>query len=358
MRTSGAAVQGALIRRMKLLFCALAGRDVGYGHLKRCLSIAECARRQGLETAFLVLGEGADIARRQGYAAVEAPWPGIMQGLPFEGGAAGTIAILDVTHPMVFSRLPDLYVLLQTLRKFAHRMAAIDSLGRHSFAAAVPSIPVDVLVIPYVGAAARTGISATKLVGPEYALLSPEYASMPLRSVNETAERILVTFGGADPKALTGVVLVALAQIRRRLAVRVVIGPLFAAHVTATVEVQALRLHHDVELVFSPQGLVEHMWWADIAVAASGLVKYELAATGTPGILVSIDEAHELANRPFARERLQTDIGVTADPVLIGHAIEELLDSATERRGMAERGQRLIDGKGAERLIAALTRLP
>ena len=341
---------------MKLLFCAIAGRGVGYGHLNRCLSIAECARIHGLEAVFLVLGEGADIVRRQGYAAIDAAWPSVILDLSFVGEAARTIAILDVAHPSVFSRLSDLDALLQTVGKLAHRLVAIDSLGHHSFAAALPAIPVDAVVIPYVGGAAFSGTSATMLVGPEYAVLSPDYANIPTRRINETAECVLVTFGGADSKSLTLVVLAALAQIRRKLIVRVVIGPLFSDPVTVMAQAQAGRLHHDVELVFSPHGLVEHMQWADIAVAASGLVKYELAATGTPGVLVSIDEAHDLANRPFARELLQRDLGVTTDPVLIGHAIEELLDSADKRRSMAEKGQQLIDGKGTERLIAVLTR--
>lgn len=343
---------------MRLLFCTLAGRDVGYGHLNRCLSIAGCARKRGLETAFLVMGEGADIARKRGHAAIEAVWPGDLPELPFGVEADRTIAVLDVAHPLIFSRLPDLSAVLREMRRYASRLVAIDSLGSHSFAAALPMIPVDAVVIPYVGGAAFSGTSAIMLVGPEYAVLSSDYANMPARRIKEVAERVLVSFGGADPKSLTPVVLAALAQIRRKLAVRAVIGPLFAEHVTAMVEEQAGRLHHDVELVFSPHGLVEHMQWADIAVAASGLVKYELAATGTPGILVSIDDAHDLANRPFARERLQMDLGVTADPVLIGHAIEELLDNASKRRGMAERAQCLIDGKGAERLIAAVMHLP
>ncbi|MBT5817252.1 MAG: hypothetical protein HOI25_02815, partial [Proteobacteria bacterium] len=164
---------------MKLLFCAIAGRGVGYGHLNRCLSIAECARIHGLEAVFLV--------RRQGYAAIDAAWPSVILDLSFVGEAARTIAILDVAHPSVFSRLSDLDALLQTVGKLAHRLVAIDSLGRHSFAAALPAIPVDAVVIPYVGGAAFSGTSATMLVGPEYAVLSPDYANIPTRRINETA---------------------------------------------------------------------------------------------------------------------------------------------------------------------------
>lgn len=339
---------------MKLLFCALAGPKFGYGHLNRCLSIAEFARKQGLVTAFHVLGQGADTLRKRGYTATETAWPGILSSIPVVGDAARTVVIIDVAHPSIFSRLSELGTLLQMLRKLGHKLVAIDSLGDYSFATALPMIPVDAIVAPYVGAEIIPGTPAVMLVGPKYAVLSTDYADMPVRRIKKTAGRILVTFGGSDPQALTLVVLAALALIKRKLHVRVVIGPLFSARMTAQIETQTANLYHDVELLPAPNGLVEHMQWADIAVASSGLVKYELAATGTPGILVSIDEAHDLANRSFSQQHLQRDLGVTSDASVVSEAIEELLDSPTERCAMAKRGQRLIDGKGVERLIAAV----
>jgi UDP-2,4-diacetamido-2,4,6-trideoxy-beta-L-altropyranose hydrolase len=342
---------------MKLLFCVLAGREFGYGHLNRCLSIADCARKHGMDTAFLVLGEGADIPRKRGHESIEALWPGAVPDIPVACEKALTITIFDVAHPSIFPRQSELVTLLRMQRKLADKLIAIDSMGDYSFATAFPSIPVDVIVVPYVGGKVILGTPAVMLVGPEYAVLSPDYADLPVRQINEIAERVLVTFGGSDPQELTLIVLEALSQIKRKLIVRVVIGPLFAAEMTKLIEVRAKSLYHKIELLHSPHSLVEHMRWADIAVAASGLVKYELAASGTPGILVSIDEAHNIANRPFSQERLQRDLGVTADPSVISHEIEDLLGSFDERMAMAERGMRLIDAKGGERLVVAVKSL-
>lgn len=342
---------------MRLLFCVLAGRQFGYGHLNRCLSIADLAYKQGLDVVFLIIGEGADVVRKRGYTAYETAWPTILPAILFEGEQARSIGIVDVAHPSVFCQKSELVMLLQLLRKFCHRLVAIDSLGNYSFAVALPMIPVDVMVIPYVGATAIPSSEAAMLIGPEYALLSPNYWDLPIRQIKETADRVLVTFGGADPHALTTVALAALAQIEKKLVTRVVIGPLFPSQLIAKIESLASKLHHQVELVIAPDGLVNHMQWADIAVAASGLVKYELAATGTPSVLISIDEAHDQANRSFASERLQRDLGVTADPALICKAIDELLSNSNERRDMAERGQRLIDGRGAQRLLIAVSQM-
>lgn len=342
---------------MKLFFCVLAGREFGYGHLNRCLSIADSARKQSISTGFLVLGEGADIARKQGYATIEAVWPGIVPVISAPEEKAQTITIIDIAHPSIISRQPELGSFFEMQRKLSHKLVAIDSMGDYSFATAFPLIPVDVVVVPYVGAAPIPCSRATMLLGPEYALLSPDYSDMPVRKINEIAERILVTFGGSDPEALTQIVLAALNQIKRKLVVRVVIGPLFSGKVTKLIEAQARNIYHEVELLYSPISLVEHMQWADIAIAASGLVKYELAATGTPSILISRDEAHDVANQPFSQESLQKDLGVTSDSSFISQSIEDLIHNYDERRAMAEQGQRLIDAKGVERLIAAMKKL-
>lgn len=342
---------------MKLVFCAIASREVGYGHLSRCLSIAQYARSKGLAVAFLVLEEGGELVRRQGYVAFDATWLNDIPELSLGEGDEQVIVILDVAHPTILARLSEFNNLIKKLRKHADKLVAIDSLGEGSFAVAFPRIPVDAVVIPYVGGKAFPHAEATMLVGPEYAVLSSDYAAVPPRSINEVATRILVTFGGADPKALTPVVLAALARVKRKLLVRVVIGPLFSEEVEAVIEAQVRSLSHDVQLVRSPPGLLKHMLWADVAVSASGLVKYELAATGTPGVLISIDKAHDAANQPFAQKRVQLDLGVTSDPDIISKSVEQLLNNVDERRRMAVEGQRLIDGKGGERLVATMIEL-
>ena len=54
---------------------------------------------------------------------------------------------------------------------------------------------------------------------------------------------------------------------------------------------------------------------------------------------------------------MQLDLGVTSDPGIISNSVEQLLNNVDERRRMAVEGQRLIDGKGGERLVAAMIEL-
>ncbi len=96
---------------------------------------------------------------------------------------------------------------------------------------------------------------------------------------------------------------------------------------------------------------------ADLAVAASGYVKFELAAAGTPTLLTSIvPHQHELgtlfAQRTGAAKYLGPIEEVSADAIL-----EHVLALATEReerQKMASAGRRAVDGAGADRILGEI----
>jgi spore coat polysaccharide biosynthesis predicted glycosyltransferase SpsG len=152
----------------------------------------------------------------------------------------------------------------------------------------------------------------------------------------------------------TLLVLSGLERIADELAIRVVVGPLFDRVVRAKLSVAAAVSHHHMEIVDIPESLAKQMQWCDVAVAASGLTKYELAASGTPTVLFSIDAHHDASNSAFAALDITEDLGASPTPERIADATRALLLDRERRERMAQMGQRLIDGKGAERLILKL----
>ena len=101
------------------------------------------------------------------------------------------------------------------------------------------------------------------------------------------------------------------------------------------------------------------MRWADLAIATSGLTKYELAATGTPAILISPDQIHTTANEPFAALGSAVDLGwiQRVTPSELASKVRSLLDDTEQRGAMACAGMRAVDGRGAARIAAALNDL-
>src|SRR3546814_8638629 len=98
------------------------------------------------------------------------------------------------------------------------------------------------------------------------------------------------------------------------------------------------------------------MLWCDLAISATGLTKYELAATGTPAILLSHDRAHAENNLAFAELGAAVDLGEIAllSDITIAETVRALLQDAARRARMSSCGRRAVDGRGAFRIVAVL----
>lgn len=344
-----------------MLFITIAGNAVGYGHLNRCLSLAGHAANRNVSISFLLFGDNEASARVQhtGYKFFLKPISAIgrrfTDAVPYQIEAADVI-VIDLSHPVVFSDLEGTLQLLKHIRSRARQVILIDALGEQTFAAKMPNMPIDILVAPYVGVTVQDSPCWRTLKGPAYAVLSPAYEGLHERIVRQHANRLLVSCGGSDPTMLTPLVLEGIERLHRELNIRVIVGPLFDRNLKATLRNVASASRHSIELVDAPDGLVGHMRWCDLAITTSGLIKYELAATSTPGILLSIDNIHDLSNRPFADLGSALDLGSKVTAQLIADSVESLLDNYAARRDLAASGRRMFDGKGSERLLNEIIR--
>jgi spore coat polysaccharide biosynthesis predicted glycosyltransferase SpsG len=344
-----------------MLFVGIADHTVGYGHLSRCLSLAQHASKENLAIVFLLFGddEAADRVVAAGLKCELHPISELNARFVeanFDQFACYDIILTDFSHPDVFSSLDDAKTILEQLRSRAQRLVLIDAMGDQALAERIPNIPLDILVVPYVGASVPLAKNYLTLAGPAYAVLGGRYHHLPERVVSRTPSRILVSCGGADPTNLTPLVLAGLSRVTRDLQIRIIIGPLFDANLKLKIQACVAESRHAIQLVDSPNGLADMMLWCDLAVTTSGLIKYELAATSTPGIIISIDDVHHRINRAFADSGAIVDLGTKVSPQLIESQVTSVLDNYGARVAMAQAGRRLIDGNGAERVFNEMVR--
>src|SRR4029079_5920334 len=168
--------------------------------------------------------------------------------------------------------------------------------------------------------------------------------------------RVLVTFGGSDPHAITLKALHALARIREpRLEVRVVIGPSFAPGLATGIRDLLLHLGHGASAVEAPPTLAGPIAWCELAVSAAGLTKYELALLGRPSLQISIDEAHDARTTEFEAVGSAWHLGVhsalTEDDVAA--ALLRLMKDRGARERMSHAGRSLLDTRGGSRILDA-----
>lgn len=113
---------------------------------------------------------------------------------------------------------------LERLRAAGLFVMAVDDLARYPF-------PCQLVVnggahtqqLPYRSSSADTRF----LLGPEYALLRPEFWDVPPRTVRETVQNVLVTLGGADLYNLMPEFVDLLDDLPGDFTVTAIVGPFF-----------------------------------------------------------------------------------------------------------------------------------
>jgi len=344
-----------------------ANSKVGFGHLNRCLSLARHLPDDS--NALFVIKAPADHLlerlRGENFHCLPVPsdinYPDEPEYLETQIDFTPHILVLDVSHDATLVQRDDFAHYLGRLRRFNALLVLIDGHRQHAVVTD-SSFDIDVLITPYAGS---TALPASKnraihcLAGLAYAIFSPDFAETANRPhpINREARKLLVTMGGSDPYRITPTVMQALKRAAApALEVRIVQGPNFSADLVDEIASIGKQLPHLCELVSAPRSLVDHMFWCDLAVGTSGLTKYELALTGTPSILISIDDSHEDANTEFKALGTAWHLGV-ADSLLpdsLADALLRLVADAPTRREMANQGRRFVDGLGALRIIDAI----
>jgi len=198
---------------------------------------------------------------------------------------------------------------------------------------------------------------ASLLLGTRYALLRPEFLLRCSwqRDTRLAARHILVTLGGSDPDNVTLKVLRALRQLDRfPVETRIVVGP--ASEHLEELEAAVRILPGETRILVDVNDMPDLMAWADLAVSAGGSTCWELAFMGLPNVVVVLSDDQRGIGDGLAAEGIALNLGwhekVTEDQ--IAEALGGLVEDRPRREAMSARGRQLVDGRGAERVVAAL----
>lgn len=195
------------------------------------------------------------------------------------------------------------------------------------------------------------------LRGPQYALLRDEFAAYRTwrRTTPDLVRRLLVTMGGGDDGNSTSRIIRALAKVSAQTfeAVVVVGG---SNPNRALIEQAAAETGGHIHIACDITNMAEQMASADLAIAAAGTTALELAFMGLPSLLVVLAENQQRVAQAMAVTGAARNLGEAGklEDALLVQSIENLMTNPGSRRLMSERGQALVDGNGAERVVKIL----
>ncbi|MEZ5813483.1 MAG: hypothetical protein R3E13_01950 [Alphaproteobacteria bacterium] len=339
-----------------VLFRADASLNYGFGHLSRCLQIAEGLEEDGLSCGF-ICGEGdvETLERIQGagHAVYKIP-AGLVyhEEVDFYPPRLKAL-ILDLGHRDNIQSPERLVPYLERLAEAGIPLAFIDGLFEDTFRPPCPVPEFKAYIQPYLGAAGDVKPNAEHWVcGSQYAIMASEYANAREKEVKDVAENILITFGGSDPQGLTAQLMEGLGGKVDGFNVRVIIGPYFS-------EGHKERIHAlsgGFEILGPQDGMLPHYEWADMAISTSGLSRYEFAAMGLPAVFASLYPAHIRSSEIFDECGIARHLGLASDLSSEdwGTAVMGLAGDKNVRTEMSQAGQKHIDGCGLKRLCKSL----
>ncbi|HTF89955.1 MAG TPA: UDP-2,4-diacetamido-2,4,6-trideoxy-beta-L-altropyranose hydrolase [Planctomycetota bacterium] len=338
---------------MHLLLRADASESIGTGHVMRSLAIAQAWKRAGGTASFAMSccpptlcerlrEEGVEIVSLQAGRATLADATETAERARALGARWVVLDGYDFDETYQSSlRKSGLSTLLVDDEALAQRFTADLLLNQNAYATA------DLY--------AHKAHGARLALGGRYALLRDEFEPWRLwrREIPERARRILITTGGSDPTNAAGEILRGIEHLAdRSLELQLVIGSA-AAHREA-LERQAAAL--GARGVIDARNMPELMAWADIAITAAGSTCWEMAFMGTPALTLVIADNQQRIATCLCERGAARSLGRSrdCDPAKIADALASLLGDRLARATLSRAGRRLIDGRGASRVVALL----
>lgn len=364
--------------RSWILFRVDSGRQIGAGHVMRCLSLANELRAAAVDCLFLCRGhEGhlAEMIRAAGHRTSVAPVEAGFGGRSdYSGWRGGTVASeIDWATTMIAAEggvpllVVDHYGLdaayEAALRPICRGVVAFDDLYDKPHAC-------DILIDQNIGHTpdffGNLAPGAQLLVGARYAPVHPAFASirdatLARRKMSGRARVLLISVGGFDHMDVTSCALKALDPASgygldkiEKAHVVLTGGAPHLAHVRFAVEkIPVARLH--IDTVEMPALLAA----SDLAIGGAGVSAIERCVLGLPTLTVVMAENQEGAARRLEEFGAAVTLGHGRQltPGDIAEAVCSLSADEVKLQRMIEKAASLCDGQGLARIIAPIVAL-
>ena len=168
----------------------------------------------------------------------------------------------------------------------------------------------------------------------------------------------MVTMGGVDHYNLSSLILKYLNKIDNRLKVNMIIGPYYDNRNEIMDSISKSNLN--VEVFEGLTNIYPVICMSDIAISAGGVSVYELAATSTPMIGISLWENQKNNIKCLSSSKALLPLYYSSKIKFNNElflSMKEIISNSTLRNSMAESGRRYVDGQGVRRISLEINKL-
>jgi len=341
---------------MNIIFRVDSSRELGSGHVSRCMTLACELKNHGANVSFVCReldGHLNGFIEVSGFKLFCLKSGGI--SLNFEIDAKETLNILSQNKLDCDWLIVDHYALgsewESKLKSVVKHIMVIDDLANRAH-------DCDILLDQnyYINAAMRydglVPTQAMKLLGPEFAMLRSEFAhtKVSLRTRLNKITRLLIFFGGSDLANETAKTLEALEHINKKdLFVDVVLG---VQNKNKDKIIKSLKWAKNYKCHLQTDKMAELMNNADLAITAGGSSTWERMCLGLPAIVISVADNQTQIAKDLFMEGFQYYLGESASVKAsdIAKELERRLANPFATFMLGKKGMSLVDGQGVNRV--------
>lgn len=331
------------------LFRADASPQIGGGHIRRCLVLADALRTAGWVCVFATARGSTSIVQpllTSGHKLVELDMNDSRPLIEQVGEKDFDLLIVD--HYGLDAKFERL------CRKWARRVLVIDDLADRPH-------DCDVLLDPTLGRAADDYApllveKSVLLLGPKYALLEPRFfmQRLALEPQRSDVRELFVSFGTVDAFDLSGRTIEAVQKTGLDVRIKVAIGS--ASPNVEALKAAAARAAGKIHIGADSDDIPAMMASTDIAVGAAGGTSWERCCLGLPSLIITVaDNQNENA---IALDRAGAAWNLGGVKAVAAHRmaaeITRLVSDQTRRAAMRARALAITDGLGAARVVSVL----
>lgn len=337
---------------MRIAFRVDASRSIGFGHLVRCLALAEQFRRHNEIEPVIITSDQSVIMDQYNVRQLNVDYQNycgsdyLYENIDAEVGELIEVLLSEKIDVLIVDHYGVTNEYFDNIKNYVKVLVYIDDLNREPY-------NVDVIVNGNCYADEMIYSNKIVLTGTQHCLLRDEFRKKTNRTIRRECKKIYVTSGGSDPLDFT-VKIIELLKPVQQIAVGVIIGKGF------TNEEKIIKMIHGDTKFFLCHNvnMKEAMEESDLFITSSGSILYELAVTGTPSIsyVLSFDQKR-LADKMHM-------LGTTYNNKEFAHLSDsefycifnEVSESYSIRKEMSINGKRVVDGLGCYRVYEAIVK--
>jgi UDP-2,4-diacetamido-2,4,6-trideoxy-beta-L-altropyranose hydrolase len=348
------------ITRKNLAIRVDAYTGIGTGHVMRCIALAQAWQDRGGDVTFLSYCDSEGLHQRiidEGFVFIPIEKPH-----PYPSDLTQTLNILKrhapCSMPNAFWFVVDGYHFTpdyqKVIRKNGYRLLVIDDMAH------LDHYHADILLNQNIHASSlhySCDRDTVKLLGCEYVLLRMEFLKYKdwKREIPDKAKKILVTMGGGDPDNVTLKVINAIKRLDDPdLEIKVIVG--FSNPHVLDIKNAMLPAPCSMLCIENTTNMPGLMAWADMAVSAGGSTCWEIAFMGLPSLIITTADNQAGIAKGLGKAGAGIDLGWHKNISIkqYAHALKEILQDKNKRLSLSEQGQKLVNGKGRQKIIKAM----